>query len=73
MPWIRQNPSVGPKEIQMKLLEKYGVQVPYARCYNGKEIALDKIYGKYSESLQLLYSFKEEVIEELCIRQVQDI
>ena len=61
MPWIRQNPSIGPKEIQMKLLEKYGVEVPYDRCYNGKEMALDKIYGKYSDSFQLLYSFKAEV------------
>ena len=61
MPWIRINPSIGPKEIQMKLLEKYGVEVPYDRCYNGKEMALDKIYGKYSDSFQLLYSFKAEV------------
>ena len=45
----------------MKLLEKYGVEVPYDRCYNGKEMALDKIYGKYSDSFQLLYSFKAEV------------
>ena len=43
MPCIRQNPSIGPKEIQMKLLEKYGVEVPYDRCYNGKEMTLEKI------------------------------
>ncbi|XP_040245799.1 uncharacterized protein [Aegilops tauschii subsp. strangulata] len=61
MPWIRQNPSIGLKEIQMKLLEKYGVDVPYGRCYNGKQMALEKIYDKYSDSFQLLYSFKAEV------------
>ena len=61
MHWIRQNPSIGPKEIQMKLLEKYGVELPYDRCYDGKKMALDKIYGNYSESFQLLYSFKAEV------------
>ena len=41
--------------------EKYGVEVPYDRCYHGKEIALDKLYGKYGDSFQLLYSFKAEV------------
>ena len=61
MAWIRANPGIGPKEIQSRLLEKYGVEVPYDRCYHGKEIALDKLYGKYSDSFQLLYTFKAEV------------
>ena len=61
MAWIRANPGIGTKEIQSKLLEKYGVEVPYDRCYHGKEIALDKLYGKYSDSFQLLYTFKAEV------------
>ncbi|KAE8778553.1 hypothetical protein D1007_48573 [Hordeum vulgare] len=61
MSWIRANPGIGPKEIQTRLLEKYGVEVPYDRFYHGKEIALDKLYGKYGDSFQLLYSFKAEV------------
>ncbi|XP_044394491.1 uncharacterized protein [Triticum aestivum] len=61
MAWIKANLGIGTKEIQSKLLEKYGVEVPYDRCYHGKEIALDKLYGKYSDSFQLLYSFKAEV------------
>ena len=50
MAWIRKNPGIGTKEIQGRLLEKYGLEVPYNRCYYGKEMALDKIYGKYSDS-----------------------
>ena len=61
MAWIRKNPAIGTKEIQGRLLEKYGLEVPYSRCYYGKEMALDKIYGKYSDSFQLLYAFKAEV------------
>lgn len=61
MSWIRHNPGIGPKEIQQKLLEKYGVEPPYMRCYYGKEMALDRIYGKYNDSFQLLYTFKAEV------------
>ena len=29
--------------------------------YFGKELALDKMFGKYSESFSLIYSFKAEV------------
>ena len=35
--------------------------MPYSRCYFGKELALDKMFGKYSDSFQLLYSFKAEM------------
>ena len=35
--------------------------MPYSRCYFGKELALDKMFGKYSESFSLIYSFKAEV------------
>ena len=50
MAWIRKNLAIRTKEIQGRLLEKYGLEVPYSRCYYGKEMALDKIYGKYSDS-----------------------
>ena len=61
MAWIRKNPGIGPREIQHRLTEKYGVEVPYSRCYFGKEMALDKMFGKYSDSFNLIYSFKAEV------------
>ena len=61
MQWLRNNPGMGPKEIQQRLTEKYGVEVPYSRCYFGKELALDKMFGKYSESFSLIYSFKAKV------------
>nr|XP_020188106.1 uncharacterized protein LOC109773800 [Aegilops tauschii subsp. strangulata] len=58
---IRNNPGIGPKQIQQRLAEKYGIEVPYSRCYFGKELAVDKTFGKYSESFSLLYSSKAEV------------
>lgn len=59
--WVRENSSIGPTELQKKMKEKYGLEVPYIIVFYGKEMALDKIYGKWSDSFQLLYTFKAQV------------
>ncbi|KAE8806014.1 Myosin-15 [Hordeum vulgare] len=46
---------------EAKAQKKYGVQLPYMRAFYGKQMALDNIYGKWSDSFQLLYTFKAEV------------
>jgi len=59
--WVRQNPSIGPSELIKRLHEKYNVRVPYMRVFYGKEMALDKIYGPWKDSFNLLYTYKAEV------------
>ncbi|KAE8816968.1 hypothetical protein D1007_05520 [Hordeum vulgare] len=46
--WIRANPGIGSKEIQARLLEKYGVDVPYDKCYHAKgcKQSVDPAFGE---------------------------
>ncbi|KAM0924857.1 hypothetical protein ACQ4PT_004756 [Festuca glaucescens] len=59
--WVTENHQVGTKELQKKLKEKFKIEVPYMRVFNGKQHAMDSIYGNLQESFKLLYSFKGEV------------
>ncbi|KAM0837975.1 hypothetical protein ACQ4PT_061289 [Festuca glaucescens] len=59
--WVTENHQVGTKELQKKLKEKFKIEVPYMRVFNGKQHAMDSIYGNWQESFKLLYSFKGEV------------
>jgi hypothetical protein len=70
--WVTENPSIGPAALTKKIHEKHNIQVPYMRVFYGKQMALDKIYGPWKESFQLLYSFKSEV-EKACPGSVVQI
>jgi hypothetical protein len=59
--WVTENHQVGTKELQMKLKEKFKIEIPYMRVFNGKQHAMESIYGNWHESSKLLYSFKGEV------------
>ncbi|KAM0871570.1 hypothetical protein ACQ4PT_039311 [Festuca glaucescens] len=59
--WVTENHQVGTKKLQKKLKEKFKIEVPYMRVFNGKQHAMDSIYGNWQESFKLLYSFKGEV------------
>jgi len=72
LPWLTENPSIGPAELVKKIKEKYGVEVPYMRVFYGKEQALDMIYGPWQESFKLLYTYKAEV-EKACPGSVVEI
>jgi hypothetical protein len=52
---------VGTKELQKKLKEKFKIDLPYMRVFNGKQHAMESIYGNWHESFKLLYSFKGKV------------
>ena len=52
---------MGPKELQKNIKDKFKIDLPYMRLFNGKQHAMDSIYGNWQESFQLLYSFKGEV------------
>nr|XP_020183292.1 uncharacterized protein LOC109768965 [Aegilops tauschii subsp. strangulata] len=63
MAWIRANPGIGRKEIQSRLLEKYGVEVPYDRCYHaevertspGSIVDIDKHIVEYKINNKKVY------------------
>ena len=48
--WLREKPTLGPTELQVKLFERYKIVVPYMKVFYGKEIALDRINGPWNES-----------------------
>ena len=59
--WVREDHRVGPAELRKNLSEKFDVVVPYHRVFDGKEMALDLIQGKWNDSFHVLYSFKAEI------------
>jgi hypothetical protein len=52
---------VGTKELQKKLKEKFKIDLPYMRVFNGRQHAMESIYGNWHESFKLLYLFKGEL------------
>ena len=59
--WVLEDSEIGVRQLQKNLKKKYGLEVPYMRVFYGKQMALDNIYGKWTDSFQLLYTFKAEV------------
>jgi hypothetical protein len=69
---VTENPCIGPTSLIKKIQEKYNIVVPYMRVYYGKEMALDKIYGHWKYSFNLLYTFKTKV-EKACLESIVEI
>ena len=59
--WVLEHSEIGVRQLQKNLKKKYGLEVPYMRVFYGKQMALDNIYDKWTDSFQLLYTFKAEV------------
>ncbi|CAA0842511.1 Unknown protein [Striga hermonthica] len=60
--WLRKKPGLGAADLQDKLLEKYGVEVSYATTWNGRQLAMDSIYGSWEDSFQTLFSFRAALL-----------
>jgi len=56
--WLKEDATVGAKELQRRLKDDYKVMVHYKRVYYGKNLALDQLYGPWKESFDNLYRFK---------------
>jgi hypothetical protein len=69
---VTENPCIGPTALIKKIQEKYNIVVPYMRVYYGKEMVVDKIYGYWKDSFNLLYTFKAKV-EKACPGSVVEI
>ena len=67
--WIREEPCVGAKELQRRIKDKYKIQVPYKRVHAGRGLALDKVFGKWQDSFDMLFRWKAEV-EKRCPNSV---
>lgn len=48
--WLREDASVGPKELQRRIHHKYKVLVDYKRVFVGKELALTILCGSCEDS-----------------------
>uniref|UniRef100_A0ACD5Z475 Uncharacterized protein n=1 Tax=Avena sativa TaxID=4498 RepID=A0ACD5Z475_AVESA len=59
--WVRQDHNIGPAELRAKISKKFNVLIPYQRVFDGKEMDLDFIQGKWNDSFHMLYSFKAQV------------
>lgn len=61
--WLKEKPTLGPKELQEKINKKYKMDVPYFRVFRAKEKAMDMIYGKWDESYDILPTYKEALLK----------
>jgi len=60
---LRDDPNIGAKELQKKLLTNHKVTIAYDTVWRGKERALAEVYGKWEESFELLFRRKAEVMK----------
>ncbi|XP_066374661.1 uncharacterized protein [Miscanthus floridulus] len=58
---LRAEPNIGARELQKRLEIDHKCEIAYDTVWRGKAKALDEVYGKWSESFQLLYRWKAEV------------
>jgi hypothetical protein len=59
--WLRQDPTIGAFALKKKLKEKYLITLLYWIVYNGRQLALDEILGKWEDSFDYTFAFKIEI------------
>ncbi|CAN6178917.1 unnamed protein product, partial [Urochloa humidicola] len=59
--WLRQDPTIGASALKNKLEEKYLIKLSYWIVYNGRQLALDEILGKWEDSFEYAFQFKAEI------------
>jgi hypothetical protein len=65
VPILTKKPYMGAKELQMTLQDKNNCTTAYEIVWKGKEKALAQLYGSWEESFQLLFRWKEAVLEKM--------
>jgi hypothetical protein len=63
--WLKEDATVGAKELQRRLKDEHKVLIPYRRVWRGKNLALDKLYGPWDKSFDNLYRLKAQ-LDETC-------
>lgn len=59
--WLIEDATLGAKELQWRIKDKYKIHVHYKRVYMGKDLALNQLYGNWDSSFDNLFRFKEEI------------
>jgi hypothetical protein len=63
--WLKEKPTKGPKELHADLKKRYSIEIPYDKVLRGKEKALDKIFGKWDDSYDLVPTYRAELLKSL--------
>ena len=58
---VKKNPNKGAKDAKKKLEGDYGIKLKYSKAWSGLMVALQQVYGKYSERFQLLFNWKAHI------------
>jgi hypothetical protein len=60
---LRAEPNIGAMELQKRLETDHSCQIVYDTVWQGKERALNDVYGKWLDSFDLLFRWKAEVMK----------
>lgn len=60
---LRDDPNIGAKRLQNRLQTDHKCEISYDTVWQGKERALEEVYGKWEESVELLFRWKAEVMK----------
>ncbi|KAF0908100.1 hypothetical protein E2562_022940 [Oryza meyeriana var. granulata] len=58
---LKKKPSIGAKELQQELQDKYKITIPYQTVWYGRQWAAEKLFGIWDDSFDWLYRFKAEL------------
>ena len=58
---LRQEPTLGATALKKFLEEKYKINISYYVVWDGRQMALDEILGKWEDSFDAAYNFKAEL------------
>ncbi|KAI3707878.1 hypothetical protein L2E82_36777 [Cichorium intybus] len=60
---LKSDGDVSPTDLKKWLMQNYNVDVPYMRVFRGKEQAYTDMYGKWDDSYENIFDFKQELEE----------
>ncbi|RLN35080.1 uncharacterized protein C2845_PM03G28890 [Panicum miliaceum] len=58
--WLAEDPNVGPIELQRRPKEHYKVSITYKRVYDGRQLAMEELYGNWKQIFDNMYKFKAQ-------------
>ncbi|WVZ64280.1 hypothetical protein U9M48_013826 [Paspalum notatum var. saurae] len=59
--WLAKDPTIGAKALKKRLEEQYHLQLSYWVVWDGRNMALEQLKGKWDDSFEHVFSFKAEV------------
>jgi hypothetical protein len=59
--WLTKDPSIGPAALKKRLEEEYHIRLSYYVVWDGRNMALEQLKGKWDDSFEHAFSFKAEV------------